>query len=175
MTYAAFAATVTTPDGPFTLLVRDGSVLASGWTTELDELVSLVHATLRPDADQIEITDANDPRVAFAAEAVASYYAGDATAPGRVPVAQSSGEFRQQAWEALRQIEPGEPVTYAQFAVRSSRPQAVRAAASACAMNAAALFVPCHRVLRSDGSLGGFRYGVELKQRLLDREARPAR
>ena len=171
----AVAATVQTPDGPFTVIAHDATVLASGWTSDVAELMSLVHATLRPDADQVEITAAADPRVAFATDAVAAYYAGDTGAPTRVPVRQHSGEFREQAWQALRQVEPGDPVTYTEFAARSQRPQAVRAAAGACAMNAAALFVPCHRVMRSDGSLGGFRYGIEIKRRLLEREARPAR
>jgi methylated-DNA-[protein]-cysteine S-methyltransferase len=91
-----------------------------------------------------------------------------------VPVRQRSGPYRELAWDVLRGVEPGEKVTYAQYAARTGRPAAVRAAAGACAMNAAALFVPCHRVLRTDGSLGGFRYGLAVKESLLAREARPA-
>ena len=87
---------------------------------------------------------------------------------------QVSGEFRMQAWDALRAVAPGEAITYTQYAARAGRPLAVRAAAGACAMNAAALFVPCHRIVRTDGSLGGFRYGLPIKRSLLDREARSA-
>jgi O-6-methylguanine DNA methyltransferase len=68
-------------------------------------------------------------------------------------------------------VPAGEPVTYAQYAALTGRATAVRAAAAACARNAAALFVPCHRVVRTDGTLGGFRWGLEVKRRLLDREA----
>jgi methylated-DNA-[protein]-cysteine S-methyltransferase len=62
-------------------------------------------------------------------------------------------------------------VTYTEFAARAGRPAAVRAAAQACARNAAALFVPCHRVLRLDGSLGGFRWGLPVKRWLIDHES----
>ncbi len=73
-------------------------------------------------------------------------------------------------WAALREIVPGHPLTYTEFAAALGQPAAVRAAASICARNAPALFVPCHRVLRSDGSLGGFAWGLEVKDRLLARE-----
>jgi len=78
------------------------------------------------------------------------------------------------AWEVLRTVPAGAPVTYTEYAAKSGRPAAVRAAASACARNAAALFVPCHRVLRTDGTLGGFRWGLECKRRLIAHESRPA-
>jgi methylated-DNA-[protein]-cysteine S-methyltransferase len=71
----------------------------------------------------------------------------------------------------LRTVPAGQPDTYATFAVRCGRPSAVRAAAGACARNAAALFVPCHRVLRLDGSLGGFRWGLAVKRQLIELES----
>jgi methylated-DNA-[protein]-cysteine S-methyltransferase len=88
-----------------------------------------------------------------------------------VPVRQRSGEFLEHAWDVLRTVPAGAPVTYTEYAAKSGRPAAVRAAASACARNSAALFVPCHRVLRTDGTLGGFRWGVEVKRKLLAHEA----
>ena len=103
--------------------------------------------------------------------AVTAHYDGDPDAPASVPVRQHSGPFRMKAWDVLRDVSPGAPITYTEFAARAGAPSAVRAAAAACARNAAALFVPCHRVLRSDGSLGGFRYGLDLKARLLERES----
>ncbi|MHA3722702.1 methylated-DNA--[protein]-cysteine S-methyltransferase [Leucobacter sp. HY1910] len=109
-----------------------------------------------------------------AAAAVDAYYAGDVAAPGTVPVVQESGPYRERAWEVLRDVAPGEVLTYAEYAARTGNPDAARAAASACAKNAAALFVPCHRVMRSDGTLGGFRYGLPVKERLLAREAAAA-
>ncbi|AYD91035.1 methylated-DNA--[protein]-cysteine S-methyltransferase [Actinomyces sp. 2119] len=114
----------------------------------------------------------SDP-LSQALAAVESYYSGELEAPGRVPVVQRSGPFREAAWEVLRGIPPGAVLSYADYAARCGRPRAVRAAAGACAFNAAALFVPCHRVVRTDGSLGGFRYGVGVKTSLIAREARP--
>ncbi|MFD2027089.1 methylated-DNA--[protein]-cysteine S-methyltransferase [Promicromonospora aerolata] len=183
------ATTLTTPDGPFSVLVGAGpeasetaggpsqeAVLAAGWTTDLDALLGLVHPTLRPTtgADQLSRPVTPDGVLAEAADAVRAYYEGDHGAPGRVPVRQASGPFRTHAWDVLRDVKAGERLTYSEYARRAGRPAAVRAAAGACAMNAAALFVPCHRILRTDGSLGGFRYGLPVKESLLAREASPS-
>lgn len=81
-------------------------------------------------------------------------------------------EFQLQVWQALRQIPPGQTVSYTELAARIGKPEAVRAVASACAANPLAVVVPCHRVIRSDGGLSGYRWGVERKQSLLEREGR---
>ncbi|WP_454086265.1 methylated-DNA--[protein]-cysteine S-methyltransferase [Georgenia sp. Marseille-Q6866] len=162
---AARWGTVATPDGAFTVLTDADAVLASGWTDDVASLLPLVHPALRPAPDPAD-GDALDQ----ALTAVVAYYDGDLAAPGRVPVRQRSGSFQAHAWEVLRTVTAGERITYTEYAARAGRPAAVRAAAAACAANAAALFVPCHRVLRSDGSLGGFRYGLVVKARLLERE-----
>lgn len=158
-------ATVHTPAGPLTIFANsDGAVRAAGWTSDVETLLAVVHPSLRapvrPRADLGAVT-----------VAVRSYLDGDLTAIDEVPVEQhSGGEFMTHAWQTLRQVKPGEPVTYTGFAELSGRPLAVRAAAAACARNAAALFVPCHRVLRTDGGLGGFRWGLDVKRWLLDHE-----
>ena len=166
----ALTTTMRTPDGSFSLLLAGGSILASGWTDDVAALAALVHSTLRPDEIVQVAPAAREPHVTRAVDAVTGYYDGDLTAPDTIPVLQHSGGFRMRAWDALRQVAPGERITYTEYAQRAGHPAAVRAAAAACAMNAAALFVPCHRVLRSDGGLGGFRYGLAVKQRLLERE-----
>jgi len=79
--------------------------------------------------------------------------------------------FQQRVWEALRAIPPGATASYAEIAQRIGAPKAVRAVAQACAANALAVAIPCHRVVRSDGSLSGYRWGVERKRALLAREA----
>ena len=79
--------------------------------------------------------------------------------------------FQQRVWQALQQIPPGSTVSYAEIAARIGAPQAVRAVAGACAANCLAVAIPCHRVVRSDGGLSGYRWGVARKQCLLDREA----
>ena len=79
--------------------------------------------------------------------------------------------FQQRVWTALRQIGVGQTASYAQIAERIGAPRAVRAVAQACAANRLAIAIPCHRVVRSDGTLSGYAWGVERKQALLDREA----
>lgn len=78
--------------------------------------------------------------------------------------------FQRRVWQALRRIPVGETVSYAELARRIGAPSAVRAVARACASNPLALVVPCHRVVRTDGSLSGYRWGVERKRELLERE-----
>ncbi|MGK9171491.1 bifunctional DNA-binding transcriptional regulator/O6-methylguanine-DNA methyltransferase Ada [Inquilinus limosus] len=79
--------------------------------------------------------------------------------------------FQQKVWQALRGIPPGTTVSYAEIARRIGRPKAVRAVAQACAANDLAVAIPCHRVVRADGDLSGYRWGVSRKQALLEREA----
>ena len=79
--------------------------------------------------------------------------------------------FQQRVWRALRQIPPGETASYAQIAQRIGSPTSVRAVAGACAANTLAVAIPCHRVVRSDGALSGYRWGVARKRALLEREA----
>lgn len=82
--------------------------------------------------------------------------------------------FQQRVWQALQEIPPGETETYAGLARRLGRPAAVRAVAQACAANPLAVAIPCHRVVRSDGGLAGYRWGIERKRELLERERRDA-
>ncbi|MEG1052916.1 MAG: methylated-DNA--[protein]-cysteine S-methyltransferase, partial [Janthinobacterium sp.] len=78
--------------------------------------------------------------------------------------------FQQRVWQALREIPAGSTVSYAELARRIGTPQGARAVAGACAANALAVAIPCHRVVRNDGALSGYRWGVERKQALLERE-----
>lgn len=79
--------------------------------------------------------------------------------------------FQQRVWQALREIPAGNTVSYSEIAQRVGAPKAVRAVAGACAANALAVAIPCHRVVRNDGGLSGYRWGVERKRALLEREA----
>lgn len=88
-----------------------------------------------------------------------------------LPVDLHGTAFQVRVWEALRAIPAGDTRSYSEVAVEIGAPTAVRAVAGACAANPAALVVPCHRVVRQDGSLGGYRWGVATKQALLDAEA----
>ncbi|HEX6016444.1 MAG TPA: bifunctional DNA-binding transcriptional regulator/O6-methylguanine-DNA methyltransferase Ada [Geminicoccaceae bacterium] len=79
--------------------------------------------------------------------------------------------FQQRVWQALREIPAGSTASYAQVAGRIGQPRAVRAVAQACTSNAIAVAIPCHRVVRDDGTLSGYRWGVERKRALLERES----
>ncbi|BEG73273.1 bifunctional transcriptional activator/DNA repair enzyme AdaA [Achromobacter xylosoxidans] len=82
--------------------------------------------------------------------------------------------FQRRVWEALREIPVGATATYTDIAERIGSPRSVRAVARACATNNIALAIPCHRVVRTDGSLAGYRWGIERKRELIEREAKAA-
>lgn len=89
----------------------------------------------------------------------------------KLPLDIKGTSFQQRVWKALQQIPVGSVATYSEIAKKLGDPRAVRAVARACASNALAVAIPCHRVVRSDGGLSGYRWGVERKRELLDREA----
>jgi len=78
--------------------------------------------------------------------------------------------FQQRVWQALREIPCGATASYSEIAAKIGNPKSVRAVAGACAANSLAVAIPCHRVVRNDGNLSGYRWGVERKRALLDRE-----
>lgn len=94
----------------------------------------------------------------------------DPTSAADLPTDVQGTAFQQAVWAALRAIPPGETRSYGDIAAAIGRPGAVRAAGTACGGNNLAILIPCHRVLRSDGSMGGYAWGVEKKQALLAKE-----
>lgn len=169
------AAVLPSPAGGLAvLLTEDGVVRAAGFgpvaamaaRLPLD-LAVRGHELLDP-----EDLAARGAGPALVADAAARYLDGEAGALDAVPVAQPGGPFQQRAWAAMRAIAPGSTATYAELAAAAGSPTAVRAAGSACARNLVAPFVPCHRVLRSGGTLGGYYYGLDTKRLLLAHEAR---
>lgn len=93
-------------------------------------------------------------------------------ASAKLPFDIRGTAFQQRVWQALRAIPVGKTTTYSEIAKAIGAPRAVRAVAQACAANALAVAIPCHRVVRTDGNLAGYRWGVERKRALLAREAR---
>lgn len=89
---------------------------------------------------------------------------------GHIPLDVKGTAFQEAVWRELRKIPPGETRSYAELAAAAGYPRAVRAAGSANGANCVAVLIPCHRVVRSDGSLGGYAYGTKIKQKLLERE-----
>lgn len=103
-------------------------------------------------------------------ELIRDWENGAAAALLDIPVVYPDSRFRSEVSIAMRQIPFGEVWSYSELAAGAFRPTAVRAAASVCARNPIPIVIPCHRVVRSDGSLGNYFYGTELKDRLLRHE-----
>ncbi|WP_093556512.1 bifunctional DNA-binding transcriptional regulator/O6-methylguanine-DNA methyltransferase Ada [Pseudoduganella namucuonensis] len=106
-------------------------------------------------------------------ERVVAAVVGMVEAPGTgldLPLDVRGTAFQQRVWRALREIPAGKTVSYAELAAIVGAPKGARAVAGACAANAIAVAIPCHRVVRNDGSISGYRWGVERKQALLERE-----
>lgn len=107
-------------------------------------------------------------------ESVVAKVVGFVEAPGiglDLPLDVRGTAFQQRVWKALRDIPVGMTMSYAELAKRIGAPKAIRAVAGACAANAVAVAIPCHRVVRHDGALSGYRWGVERKRALLQRES----
>jgi methylated-DNA-[protein]-cysteine S-methyltransferase len=167
----------TTPVGQLSVLVTGldqptdeseaaPAVVAAGFCTPDD----LWERLPTGDDDQLAIVDHLGPLH----EPIERYISGDATAIDEVRVDQAGTELQREVWDGLRAIPAGETRTYSELAATTSKPNAVRAVGSACGRNLIAPFVPCHRALRSDGSLGGYYYGLDVKRWLLDLEAESA-
>jgi AraC family transcriptional regulator of adaptative response/methylated-DNA-[protein]-cysteine methyltransferase len=137
---------------------------------ELGEDAAGLEARLRdefPHARLQRVDAGRDEFLAPRLQAVVARLGGEG---GDVDIDLVGTAFQKKVWDALMRIPSGETRSYAQLAALLGQPDAARAVASACAHNRVAIVVPCHRVIRGDGSLGGYRWGLPLKQRLLDRE-----
>lgn len=137
---------------------------------ELGDDVARLEAQLRAEFPkaQLERVDAGrDEFLAPRLRAVADALAGK---QAQVPVDLIGTAFQKKVWDALMKIPRGQTRSYADVARQIGHPRATRAVANACGHNRLAVVVPCHRVVRGDGSLGGYRWGLPLKQQVLERE-----
>ena len=134
-----------------------------------DDAKHLSHALQQqfPGAAQVD----NDLELTDSAARVARFI-DNPTARFDLPLDIRGTAFQQKVWQALREIPAGKTASYTDIAQRIGGPKSVRAVAQACAANKLAVVIPCHRVLRSDGGLSGYRWGVERKKALLEREKR---
>lgn len=167
------AGTLDSPAGMLHVVVDpDGVVRAAGYGP-VEELHGRLAATLARTGEVPRLEPRRADELPGGLAAVLDRYAdGDVGALDAVAVAQPGGLFHQAAWEAMRRIPAGRTRTYAEVAREAGRPRAVRAAGTACARNLVAPFVPCHRVVRTDGTLGGYAYGLAAKEALLAHERR---
>ena len=160
MTDSLLTATVPTPLGDLAMLVHDDVLVACAFASAEEQ-----HARLREPAPLRRVAT-----IAPFTDALTAYFDGNVTAIDDLPVHQPGGPFRQNAWKLMREIPPGQTITYAELAARAGSPLAARAAGSACAQNLIAPVVPCHRVVRGTGALGGYAYGLARKDWLLSHE-----
>lgn len=116
----------------------------------------------------------DDETLAHVFSAVCSYLDGEIT-EFNFALDMPGTELQQATWEALTRIPYGQTVSYQELALSAGKPKAIRAVASACGANPVGLIVPCHRVIRRDGSLGGYRWGLERKTKILQLEQRLAK
>lgn len=103
-------------------------------------------------------------------ELISDYFDGDLGAISAIKVRQPGARFSQEAWKAMRKVLAGKVISYSDLAKRAGSADAIRAAGSACAKNAIALVVPCHRIVKTGGALGNYAYGVNTKEWLLRHE-----
>ena len=146
-------AQVETPIGMFRAVVVDGSVRTAGF---LDRRHA---APVVRDSSGVH-------------DALVAYFAGDIDALDSIEVAPQGTEFRQLVWKELREVRAGSTVSYGELAARVGAPGAARAVGTANATNPICLVIPCHRVVRSGGALGGYAFGLDRKQWLLSHEER---
>lgn len=160
---------VDSPFGKLLVGATDRGVCAVALGDNDDALVRKVQA----DFPRAEMERGDDAHRDWIAEIVNSIGAGN-FAFG-VPLDMQGTVFQQQVWALLRKIPAGRTRSYSEIAAALGNPRATRAVAQACASNRIAVVIPCHRVVRNDGALGGYKWGVERKKTLLERERRRTR
>lgn len=160
---ALLATTLATPAGPLSLVAAGDALVAAGFVADPQPLLDRL-----PGSHQVRhVGD-----LGGLSKALAAYFDGDLGVLDDIPVRQPGTAYQQQVWAALRRIPPGQPTSYAELACSTGRPSAARAAGHACGRNLVAPVVPCHRVVRVGGALGGYAYGLPVKRWLLDHERR---
>lgn len=160
--------TTTTPLGEFHMILRRQNgkdiVRASGFgaISELQKRLPAKLATL-----ELEQLAHSHPYV----DNINDYFEGNLTALTAIPFEQEGGSFSQDVWRAMYALSAGQTISYKDLALRAQHPGAIRAAGTTCGQNRIVLIVPCHRIVKSDGSIGNYLYGPEIKERLLSHES----
>lgn len=164
------AASYRTPGGRLTVVV-DPHASGDLGATEYGAVVAGSFRDLDDAAERLPASVRIRPRspVPAIVDVLARYADGDLAALDEVSVTQPGGPFQQRAWRAMRTIRAGSVDTYAGLARRAGAPRAARAAGTVCSTNLVAPFVPCHRVVASNG-IGGYGYGIDVKLALLRHE-----
>lgn len=155
--------TVDTPDGEFNIIINLNDVaLASGFSS-IEDLVKRLPA----EAQAQSLHQAkNHPYE----QLIRAYYSGDTKALNKITRKTYGTAFQKKIWQVMSQIPYGETLSYKELANNSGYPDAIRAAGMACKQNRLTLLIPCHRILKSDGTSGNYFYGTHIKNSLLKHE-----
>jgi AraC family transcriptional regulator of adaptative response/methylated-DNA-[protein]-cysteine methyltransferase len=154
--------------GPILMAATDRGVCFAQFGADCESLQQQLQAEF-PQAELQRYQDASSPQLDQWIDALDAYIQNKQPRP-ELPLDLRGTAFQIKVWEFLLNLADGDVISYAELAQGIDKPKAVRAAASACAANRIAVLVPCHRILRGDGGLGGYRWGLERKRALLDAE-----
>lgn len=155
--------TCETPDGAFHIIIDENDIARASGFGSLIDLQGRLPLELR-DVSLESVT--NHPYEAL----VTAYYNGDSSALDKIPRHQEGSDFQEKVWQAISSIPYGKTMSYKELADASGNPAAIRAAGTICGLNKLILLVPCHRILKSDGGVGSYLYGPEIKTSLLHHE-----
>lgn len=146
----------------------DRGICFIGFADSREELLDRLHAEYR-NARVEPMNEPYSPQFALWMDALVEHLSGDSPSP-QLPLDLRASAFEMRVWNYLARIPSGDVSSYGEVAAAIGRPGAARAVASACARNPAAVLIPCHRVIRGSGALGGYRWGVARKRALIERE-----
>ena len=152
-----------TPIGNLYLIADQQILLAAGFSG-FDDLIP----RLSPTDSVREIEQVNE--IPVISELISDYFSGDISSLNSIKVRQPGAPFYQSVWKEMRKVPVGKTWSYSDLAKRAGSAGAVRAVGTACSTNLIAAIVPCHRIVKSGGSLGNYAYGVEVKEWLLKHE-----
>ena len=153
---------VETPLGAMHLSIRAGALHEAGFLETWARPV--------PQQDEEAEPDALSSEAAHVRDAVTAYFAGDVEALDRIEIAPDGTDFQRAVWDAIRDVPAGQTASYQEIAQAVGKPAAYRAVGTATGRNPVGIAVPCHRIVRSDGGLGGYGGGLDRKQWFLDHE-----
>ena len=145
-------------------LIADQQILLAAGFSGFDDLIP----RLSPTDSVREIEQVNE--IPVISELISDYFSGDISSLNSIKVRQPGAPFYQSVWKEMRKVPVGKTWSYSDLAKRAGSAGAVRAVGTACSSNLIAAIVPCHRIVKSGGSLGNYAYGVEVKEWLLKHE-----
>ncbi len=149
-----------TPVGNIYLIADNGILIAAGFKS-----LNSLQNRLSPN-DKLRKMESIE-KIPKISKLIDDYFEGSLDALNLIQVRQPGAQFSQKVWKVMRAIPVGMTISYAQLAKKAGSPAAFRAAGTACGNNLIAPIIPCHRIIKSDGTLGNYGYGVAIKEKLL--------